>query len=86
MRVVNRLERDVVGAEWEDWVRGEGGKCQRVERMVREVQDGRGGKNVKAKEAEMDVGKELGIEFVEYCRSCRGEIEELVARGESVLM
>lgn len=62
LRVVNRIERDVVTAEWEDWIREERRKCLRVEGMLR------------AK----DVGvEELGEEFGAYCRSCQREVESL---------
>ncbi|KFY07177.1 hypothetical protein V491_08550, partial [Pseudogymnoascus sp. VKM F-3775] len=34
LRVVNRVERAVVQAEWEEWVRGEGGRCEALRRRV----------------------------------------------------
>lgn len=67
MRVVNRVERDVVLAEWEDWVRAEEKKCARIEAMVQ------GKKGEEQKRAEEMLGKG----FEEYCRSCRGELREI---------
>lgn len=69
LRVVNRVERDVVLAEWEDWVRAEEKKCAKVEAMVR-------GKNVDAatrKQAEEILGKG----FEDYCSSCRSELSAI---------
>ncbi|GAB7365496.1 hypothetical protein MBLNU230_g6569t1 [Neophaeotheca triangularis] len=89
LRVVNRVERDVVEAEWGEWVRGEASKCERVEGMVLRKKFGEGakkgkkgkGKGYKEGEVEGLVREELGQGFVEYCRDCRGEVEGLVAVG-----
>ncbi|TKA25814.1 hypothetical protein B0A50_05569 [Salinomyces thailandicus] len=69
LRVVNRIESDVVSAEWEDWVRAEERKCARVEHML-ETRDVGKKPQIPSKE----VAAELGEEFVEYCRSCRDEV------------
>ena len=74
LRVVNRVERDVVLAEWEDWVRAEEKKCARIEAMVRGK---KGEEQGKAEEV-------LGKGFEEYCRSCRGELGE-IGEGERVI-
>ncbi|KAK5173725.1 SNF1-interacting protein [Saxophila tyrrhenica] len=71
LRVVNRIERDVVQAEWEDWVRGEGRKCDRVEQMLVVRQQKQSGKG---KKADRKVDGELGPEFKAYCDSCRDEL------------
>ena len=82
LRVVNRVERDVVLAEWEDWVQAEERKCARVENMLRSRaqrqqanKSGNKGKNVEMGVEELDA--ELGAEFVEYCASCRSEVAGL---------
>lgn len=68
LRVVNRVERDVVLAEWEDWVRAEDKKCARIEAMVR---GGKKGDGVSKEQAEEVLGKG----FDEYCSSCRVELQ-----------
>jgi hypothetical protein len=74
LRVVNRVERDVVLAEWEDWVRAEEKKCARIEAMVQ-------GKKGEERERAEEV---LGKGFEEYCRSCRGELRG-IGEGERLI-
>lgn len=74
LRVVNRIERDVVLAEWEDWVRAEEKKCARIEAMVS------GKKGEEQKRAEEVLGKG----FEEYCRSCKGELRR-IGEGERLI-
>ncbi|KAF1827825.1 uncharacterized protein K489DRAFT_349523 [Dissoconium aciculare CBS 342.82] len=68
LRVVNRVERDVVLAEWEDWVRSEEDNCARIEGLLRQGEQGVGHGNQDA-----HIVAELGEEFLEYCDSCRSE-------------
>jgi hypothetical protein len=74
LRVVNRIERDVVLAEWEDWVRAEERKCARVEGMLSVKQEK---KRRKGADASGSVVDDLGPEFRAYCESCRAEVEGL---------
>jgi len=74
LRVVNRVERDVVHAEWEDWVRGEERKCGKVEQMLVVRQQKQSGKD---KKVNSNVEVELGPEFKAYCDSCRDEMAAL---------
>lgn len=67
LRVVNRVERDVVLAEWEEWVRAEESKCAKIEARVRS-------KN-KSALTETQAEELLGTGFEEYCSSCRAELE-----------
>ena len=72
LRVVNRIESDVVRAEWEEWVRAEEKKCARIEGMLIQQRTGKNkGKKSQAPAAEVDA--ELGEDFAEYCRSCRDQ-------------
>ena len=82
LRVVNRVERDIVLREWEDWVRAEAGKCARVENMLRQRQQISDKKAKTSKAEELDA--ELGTEFAEYCASCRTELEGF-AEGASLM-
>lgn len=72
LRVVNRVERDVVLAEWEEWVRGEERKCRRIEGMLRS-RDQKAGSS-KSKD---ELYGELGEGFRDYCASCRTEMAEI---------
>ncbi|KAI7347652.1 hypothetical protein KC320_g7106 [Hortaea werneckii] len=73
LRVVNRVESDVLKAEWEDWVRSEERKCAKVERMLQRGESGK-----KSSQSKLEVDAQLGEEFAEYCRSCRGEVASLL--------
>jgi hypothetical protein len=67
LRVVNRVERDVVLAEWEEWVRAEEKKCAKIESMIR------GKKNSAHRQAQAE--EILGKGFEDYCSSCRVELD-----------
>ncbi|KAK4507529.1 hypothetical protein PRZ48_001264 [Zasmidium cellare] len=74
LRVVNRVERDVVLAEWEEWVRAEEKKCAKIEGMVRRRQAGK--KDSKSTDP-ATLDSELGADFADYCTSCRDELSSL---------
>ncbi|KAI7338110.1 hypothetical protein KC315_g1914 [Hortaea werneckii] len=73
LRVVNRVESDVLKAEWEDWVRSEERKCAKVEKMLQRGESGK-----KSSQSRLEVDAQLGEEFAEYCRSCRAEVAGLL--------
>lgn len=68
MRVVNRVEQEVVQAEWEDWVREESVKCDKMVNLLNQ----RTNSGSKGKESEA-----LGKDFEAYCKSCKSEVEAL---------
>lgn len=72
LRVVNRVEKDMVLAEWGEWVKGEEKKCKRVESMLRSKAQTDG-----PAKSEEEVYGELGEGFRDYCRSCRAEVAEI---------
>ena len=72
LRVVNRVEQDMVLAEWEDWVRSEERKCARVEEMLQRRRQ-ISAKSSKTSEAK-ELDAELGADFADYCDSCREEL------------
>ncbi|KAF7189756.1 putative PH domain-containing protein C19A8.02 [Pseudocercospora fuligena] len=76
LRVVNRVERDIILAEWEEWVRSEDKKCQKINDMMRQVQE-KSDKGGKRQQDKAEVERELGEDFAEYCNSCRTEVSEL---------
>lgn len=79
LRVVNRVEQDVILAEWEEWVRSEDRKCQKIDDMVRHVQQKaqEGTKKDQKASSEIPDEHELGESFAEYCSSCRAEVSGL---------
>ncbi|KAK0852685.1 SNF1-interacting protein [Friedmanniomyces endolithicus] len=86
LRVVNRVEHDVVEAEYEDYANVEARKCAKVEGMMRARKrenkggkPGSDGKESKDSKGEADVTTELGEEFAAYCASCRSEVASLRA-------
>lgn len=82
LRVVNRVERDVVLAEWEDWVRSEERSCAKVEWKLQQRTESKGKKgSVIGKEVLEEV---LGKDFWEYCQSCRDE-KGRIANGTGVI-
>ncbi|KAF2231323.1 hypothetical protein EV356DRAFT_535596 [Viridothelium virens] len=93
LRVVNRVEREVVEAEWEAWLRDEVRRCGQLEVMLSETANGtsNNSKNYGKDERDRlqvafgDVGgeKEDGLEkwYQEYCGSCQMEWEGLKEFG-----
>jgi hypothetical protein len=84
LRVVNRIERDVVLAEWEDWVRAEERKCSRVEQMLLQRRKMNDSGRTHSKVAAEELDAELGADFVEYCSGCRSELAAM--RNGTTLM
>ena len=60
MRVINSIEKEIMQAEWENWLRGETGRCERMEEMI--------AGNVNQGKA---MGEEARERFEDYCQSCR---------------
>lgn len=75
LRVINRVEEEVVHAEWEDWVLEEERKCNKVEAMLQ----GRDRAEKGAKQEADDGKDQLGDGFAEYCRSCKREARQIVS-------
>lgn len=82
LRVVNRVERAVVQAEWEEWVRGEAGRCEALRRRVGSGAGVGGGSGKDGGKKDGEVRKEalewmFGGEDGGYCGSCWREEEGL---------
>ncbi|KAI5251785.1 hypothetical protein E4T42_04002 [Aureobasidium subglaciale] len=77
LRVVNRVEEEVVHAEWEDWVLEEEKKCSKVETMMQERNKSGG---FAKDQTQDDDGSGLGHEFAEYCLSCKSEARQILSR------
>lgn len=77
LRIVNRVERDVIMAEWEEWVRSEERKCKMVEAMLQ-------GASKQGDGSRSPLTAELGEDFAEYCNSCSDEVSGVV-NGTSLI-
>ena len=89
MRVVNKIEREMVQSEWESWLTGENRRCEQVRELL--MSDGSNGKGKKEQDGgaqsvllgQQGVGDEGNGEgerraalrewFAEYCTSCAAE-------------
>ncbi|MCJ1397981.1 SNF1-interacting protein [Xylographa trunciseda] len=71
MRVVNSIEKEILQAEWEDWIVGETARCSQLGKII-------------AKENDTQIqqmGQTKG-RFDEYCSSCNEAQMQLMGRGE----
>lgn len=71
LRIVNKVERDVVEAEWEEWVRVEARRCAKVEAMLRRQSEPDKAKAKSEGKGVRELDMELGQDFERYCESCR---------------
>ncbi|PVI01959.1 hypothetical protein DM02DRAFT_590282 [Periconia macrospinosa] len=75
LRVVNRIEKEVVDGEYESWLGDEVGRCERVGVLLGASDEGKGGKKGKK---EGEVG-----EWVEaYCGDCVSALEGVRRAGD----
>jgi hypothetical protein len=95
MRLVNNVEREMMRAEWENWLLDENTRCKQVQMMLREDQKnisptkrikGAGSQQVfDAKEKDrLSKRENLRRWQQEYCRSCQRE-QELLFEGRQRL-
>jgi hypothetical protein len=93
MRVVNNVEREMMRAEWENWLLDENSRCKQVQMMLRENETNTPAKKVKstdqkvldAKEKERKAKMEsLRTWQEEYCGACRKDQELLLDGRKSV--
>ncbi|KAF7879595.1 hypothetical protein EAF04_000790 [Stromatinia cepivora] len=90
MRVVNNIERNVLKAEWENWLLDENMRCKQAQMMLREnrantlpISKAKGGSSQKVLQGE-DNMNELRKWHQEYCGSCKAEQDLLAQAGENV--
>ncbi|MCJ1478252.1 SNF1-interacting protein [Lambiella insularis] len=60
MRVVNSIEKEVIQAEWEDWIVGETGRCAQMEEVI-----------AKDNSTQIEKFGHVKGRFEEYCASCK---------------
>jgi len=70
MRVVNSIEREMMQAEWEDWIAGETGKCGQMRKMM--------------DRGNATQGMETRSRFEEYCASCQEAYSQILGRGQAL--
>ncbi len=86
MRVVNKIEGEMMHAEWENWLLDEVTKCKALETMVGEnrtnslaSRNGQGGMQATlAVEDDHDRFREIRLWLEEYCGSCSREQEKVL--------
>lgn len=67
MRVVNTIEREILQAEWEDFILGETHMCERTWQLLASAGDDVRAGNETVRGRKEGVKKRLG----EYCDSCQ---------------
>ena len=77
MRVVNRIETEVLQMEWERWVADENRRCRQVEGRLKDLTNGT---NMLIPESLAGKSDEVQKWYDEYCVSCRKEHEKLMER------
>lgn len=89
MRVVNNVEREMMRAEWENWLLDENSRCRQIQAMLREnrtnsspIKKTKGAESQKILEAKERERKsrleDLKRWHEEYCGSCKMEQDRLL--------
>ncbi len=81
MRLVNRIDHEILDAEWQNWLFSENMQCRRLRKMLAET---------RTNQSDESVGPERDYERIEkwygeYCGSCRRAQDALDA-GEAITM
>ena len=74
--MVNRIEREMMWAEWEKWITGETGRCRQMETLLAEHATGRS----PSQHRQFVHGNEstsIQTRFENYCHSCRRAHESI---------
>ncbi|TKX23540.1 hypothetical protein C1H76_4052 [Elsinoe australis] len=76
LRVVNKVEKEVVRSAWEDWVNEESERCDRMKKLLGDGQTDtpKGGKKKDKR------WKQVDQELDKYCQGCRLESDALSAK------
>jgi hypothetical protein len=91
IRVVNNIDREMMRAEWENWLLDENTRCKQVQMMLREnrtsISPTKRIKKADSQKVLADTAQEKnsGLEELEdYCGSCKIE-QELLLEGRKHL-
>lgn len=83
MRMINTIEREVIRAEWENWLLDENSRCRQAGNMLREdrTTGNTGRKNRGSQQVLNDPSQERMDTLIswndEYCGSCKMELDTL---------
>lgn len=75
MRVVNSIEREVVQAEYEDWLIGENTRCEQLQNFIEN--------NSTSSELSGEKGAKVRQWQDNYCGSCGMEVERVMGVGRA---
>lgn len=91
MRLINRVEREVLTAEWENWLADENVRCRQIGQILASstqdtasIQDEHDGVLQAAEQEGIDSLDGLKSWHAEYCTSCRHEEELLQDSGQTL--
>lgn len=80
LRVVNRIEKEVVQTEWERWLREEVRRCRQVEAILGdEGQQDSQGRVAQAERVFAEHADDVKQWYEEYCLSCRVEQDHVLS-------
>lgn len=88
MRVVNSVEREMLSAEWENWLLDESARCAQVHSMLQESRERGEGAATKGEPLQQTGEPDermLRRWQAEYCGSCRRDKERLFPTGKGQL-
>jgi len=79
LRVVNRVETEIVSAEFEDWIHEEVGRCKRMRKLFEVGEAGKSQEkgSKKAKTSSAEDSDSVKAELERYCGSCEREMVAL---------
>lgn len=78
LRVVNNVEREVLRAEYENWLLDEGNWCRRVKGVIGPASEGDGEGSKGGDSDSAGVGEEVRDWVEDYCGACEGELRRVV--------
>lgn len=81
MRLVNKIDLDILNAEWQNWLFSENIQCRRLRKMLAETRKNSSDESIGPTRDHEHIEKWYG----EYCGSCRRAQDALDA-GEAITM
>ncbi|KAF8477230.1 hypothetical protein BDZ91DRAFT_708883 [Kalaharituber pfeilii] len=82
LRLVNRMERDIIQSEWENWLIDEDMKCRKASIMLRRKRDVVAGIESGEEDGPEEIVEDVARWMMEYCGSCENERRELWKMGK----
>ena len=88
LRVVNKIEKEVIQNEWERWLREELRRCRQVEILLGDKKGSEGEANAQAQAESIFASKTASVKqwYERYCSSCQLEQEQLRNNGRDSLL